>query len=208
MKKRNLRAIENINVSAITNFNRVFTDAVGILDLDLSKWDVGQGLCFDFMFYHSEFSGKGIENWNMKNAFSLKGMFEKCVFLNENVDLSNWNVRKVESFKFMFLDSNFKGKGIEYWELFSVKELNYIFYNCDLSEDSKRKLCFWKEYIDNYEPLTENFMANYIDYYDFYEKFGCEKKLAVMRLKNMKKQSLKDKMKLFKQKVKDLMIEI
>ena len=50
------------------------------------------------------FTGKGLENWDVSNVLNMEYMFRVCKKLN--CDLSNWNVSNVKNMYNMFYGCN------------------------------------------------------------------------------------------------------
>ena len=75
------------------------------------------------------FTGKGLENWNVGNVTDMDSMFENCKKLNCN--LSKWNVSNVVSMKYMFQNcENFKAEGLDKWNISKVRHMDFMFDNC------------------------------------------------------------------------------
>lgn len=92
-----LIGVENWDVSSCRAFNATFYSCQNV-SLDLSGWDVSNGVTFAQMF---EGSGslveiKGLENWNTSNGRSFSEMFLNCPSLKK-LDLSSFDTRNASS---------------------------------------------------------------------------------------------------------------
>jgi hypothetical protein len=111
--KRNFRAatfaadLSSWDLSNAEAMIDMFLDAEAI-DFDVSKWDVTKGMRFNGMFDGAtNFTGRGLENWNVQNGRFFQRMFRNTISLNSTLDLSGWNVRRAETMEGMFSGSNF-----------------------------------------------------------------------------------------------------
>ena len=92
--------ISDWNVSNVTDFHNCFEGYL-IFDCDLSKWDVSKCYCFRAMFMNClDFTGKGLENWDMKSATDISHMFQECKKLD--IDLSKWDLQNCRNYKYVF----------------------------------------------------------------------------------------------------------
>ena len=96
------QGIKNLNcidVSKITDFSELFA-GIGnkndiilgkdLKDVDISLWDVSNGICFSGMFEYSRGFNCDISEWDVRNGTDFSCMFINCKQFNQ--DLSNWNV--------------------------------------------------------------------------------------------------------------------
>ncbi len=72
-----------------------------------------------------EFTGEGIEHWNMTKVTKMVGMLLGTPKIT--ADLSNWDVSNVISFVSMFHTSTFN-QDLSNWDMTSAIELTYMFY--------------------------------------------------------------------------------
>ena len=60
-----------------------------------------------------------VSEWDVSNVTNMTNMFYNCKKFD--CDLSNWNISKVTNMTNMFYNcSNFKGKGLENWDVSNV----------------------------------------------------------------------------------------
>ena len=124
-------------------------------DGDISEWNVFSVKNMDKMFYHNHiFTGKQIENWNIKSLKTAKEMFMGCKKLNCN--LSKWNVSNIEYMNYMFGYCNiFEGTGLEKWKPKRTLSMFSMFKGCNrlrcdlnkwnvyLADTREMFLCCW-----------------------------------------------------------------
>ena len=122
------KEIENWNVSKVTNMGIMFFNCEKF-NANLSKWDIRSVKKTAFMFQNCRrFTGKGLERWNTKNIENMMGMFKGCEKFN--IDLSFWKTYNLKKMMYVFQNCrNFTGKGLETWNLSSVKVMGYDFTN-------------------------------------------------------------------------------
>ena len=219
------RTIENWDVSNVEDFSSCFSSAIGMQNLDLSKWNVSSGYDFGGMFAHSDFSGKGLDKWDMSNAHSINEMFKGCKNIDKSLDLSNWNVKKVSSMSFIFNESNFTGKGVDKWDVSNVEYflnmfcenknidknldfsqwklekaeyMNGIFLYSNILENKNiRKLCLWDKYMDNVFFKSSMF-GDEKGWYWFKEKYKCDIYSNITAMNKKQKKSAKELIKSLK----------
>jgi Mycoplasma protein of unknown function, DUF285 len=75
------------------------------LNINISEWDVSNGVHFDGLFQDMDFNGD-ISRWSMGRAERVRSMFENSSF---NGDISTWDVRRMRHGMYMFRDSDFEG---------------------------------------------------------------------------------------------------
>jgi surface protein len=124
---------------------------------NLKNWELNKDVKFlNDMFYECEnFTGKGLENWDVSNIIDMSGMFFKCKQFN--INLSNWDVNNVQKTKFMFSNcENFKGKGLSNWNFLenNIKNISFMFYKCN---KFKEDLSNWN-ISENFKPFNMRHM--------------------------------------------------
>lgn len=121
-----------IDVSNITDMSYLFyNDSIRIIkDFDVSDWDISNVTTTEGMFGHCYgFTGKGLENWNFSNVKDMNAMFYYCYKFD--CDVSNWDVSKCENMCQLFMKCHvFKGVGLENWNMESVINVSWMFYDC------------------------------------------------------------------------------
>lgn len=84
----------------ITSLKGLFSHRYNF-DEDLSGWNVSHVENMKHMFVRCEtFTGRGLNNWNVRSLKDATGMFDGCYELN--CDLSQWNVRNLEKCAIIF----------------------------------------------------------------------------------------------------------
>ena len=83
------------------------------------------------------FTGKGLENWDVSNVIYMHHMFFVCT--NFNCDLSNWDISNITDISFMFDDCLNFNCDLSKWNVKNVKYTNRMFTNCN----SLKKLPTW-----------------------------------------------------------------
>ena len=127
-KIRNIN-ISDWNVSNVTTMRSMFGYCENF-DCDLSDWDVSNVKDMSFMFNKCKnFKGTGLEDWNIKNVQYTHYMFSDCV--NFDCDLHKWDTSNLTLIRRMFYRCyEFKGKGLENWNVSKVQYMDQIFSGC------------------------------------------------------------------------------
>lgn len=145
------KEIENWDVSKVTNMGVMFVNCEKF-NANLSKWDIRSVKKTAFMFQNCKnFTGKGLERWNTKNIENMMGMFKGCEKFN--IDLSYWKTYNLKTMMYVFQDCrSFTGKGLETWNLSSVKVMGYDFTNTKVDFHH-----FPEEFVRKFEELDLDF---------------------------------------------------
>ena len=102
--------------------------------VDISGWNASNVTIMNYTFSRCKKLKKiiGIENLDVSNVEDTHGMFYCCENLVE-LDLTNWNPISLQNAWSMFYRcSNLKIiKNIENWQLPNIKDVSYMFYDCD-----------------------------------------------------------------------------
>ena len=124
------KEIENWDISGAITIDQMFQDCPNF-NANLSKWKVEKIVFHELneVFWGCiNFTGKGLENWNVRNITSMDYLFAHCEKFN--TDLSKWDVSNVENLRGAFAGcKNFTGKGLEKWNLSKVENCKNIFMN-------------------------------------------------------------------------------
>jgi hypothetical protein len=93
------------------------------------------------MFNSSEFSGRGLENWNIQHVKKMSSMFMGTEL---SADLSCWNVERVQDMSWMFGKSTFNGDSSN-WRIPKIK--------ADVSGRGCAKMFFSASFTGDLRPL-------------------------------------------------------
>jgi surface protein len=116
------------------------------------------------MFYWvSNFSGNGVEKWNVSNVVNMAAMFSSCDSFN--ADLSNWDVSQVKNMTHAFSwTRRFRGDGLDCWNTTNLAHMNFIFCNALVV---KSNLSGW--YLSNVKDMSVLF-----NYATMFQGIGVE----------------------------------
>jgi Mycoplasma protein of unknown function, DUF285 len=121
------------NVSRLTNFSSVFDgtrnpNLVDAFDEDLSGWDVSRATdMFRTFFGLAQYTGRGLEHWNVRRVTNLRSMFSFAFNFRGNI--SYWSVSKAVFLKRMFSDSLFN-VDISQWDVSNAQDLGWMVRFC------------------------------------------------------------------------------
>ena len=198
----------NWDTSNFEDISWLFKGATGLVNLDLSNWDVSNVTKFNSLFSSSDSNSgsmniktTGIENWDVGNGDNLSYMFYGCGQL-ESIDLSNWDVSKNTTFNHFFTDC-YKLKYVNFdgWDTSSCEVFAAMFNNCDALEyvdvssfDTQNAYAFHQmfEYCYNLKKIDglQNWDTRNVE--GFYEMFSCCYKLEELDLSSFVTTSLTD----------------
>ena len=136
--------VSNWNVSEVQDMRRVFFDCHNLV-CDVSKWDVSNVESMSNMFYKCYKFDCDLGNWKFPWCKSLFGMFVKCSNF-KGTGLEKWDVKDVHSFSHMFSDCVNLDVDLNDWNTDSATEYHYMFEGCDTLERKKLIPDWWRSF--------------------------------------------------------------
>ncbi|MBQ5657138.1 MAG: BspA family leucine-rich repeat surface protein, partial [Bacteroidaceae bacterium] len=124
-------------LDSVTDISWLFKGATGLVNIDLSKWDVSKVTAFNSMFScvgsnngSMNLVSAGIENWDTSSATHMGWMFMGCGQLT-SIDLSNWNTDNLIHAGHMFADC-FKLETVNFggWTAPKLQTIDAMFNDC------------------------------------------------------------------------------
>ena len=116
------KEIENWDVSRLSNARGMFFECENF-NADLSNWKFRYIFNIDSMFEGcTNFTGKGLERWDVSEAEQMQEMFAGCTKFN--ADLSRWNLQKVEWCAGIFDGTDIKNIPSNFLKKFKEQDLN------------------------------------------------------------------------------------
>ena len=157
--------ISSWDVSNVINMKNMFSDDKSF-NGDLSKWDISKVENMYGMFQRcGRFIGYGLENWNPKSLKDSGLLFFHCTKIN--IDVSTWDVGNLRDAHQMFDKCIlFEGKGLEKWNTKNLKDISWMFMNCenldaDFSNWNTKKLYDVEEAFKNCLKFTGKGLENW-----------------------------------------------
>ena len=135
-----LTALENWNVSKVTNMKSMFSRCASLTDLTaLERWDVSNVTTMGYMFFEcSNLTNlTGLEDWRVYNVKDMSSMFYDCSGLTDLTALANWDVSNVTSMSFMFQSCyNLTDlTALANWNVSHVTDMDSMFSDCSSLTD-------------------------------------------------------------------------
>lgn len=127
-----------IDVSAITDFSYLFAykkgyknknenkSTIELYELDISDWDVSNGINFSNMFYQQNMLHKcDLSKWDVSKGIDFSYMFNGCSKLK--TDISDWDFSNAETFKEMLIGCHYIKHNVYNQDKTNVKDyLSYF----------------------------------------------------------------------------------
>lgn len=110
-------------VSTITDFSRLF-DGISV-DYDITGWNVGNGITFQYMFRNSVSFNQDISRWNVANGTNFSYMFEGATAFNQ--PLNDWNMSSATTLMNTFKNATSFNQPLDKWDTSNVKYFDYTF---------------------------------------------------------------------------------
>ncbi|MCV3422558.1 DUF285 domain-containing protein [Campylobacter lari] len=97
--REELIALDEIDVSLITDMSYLFYYSTRTNFDGIEKWDVSNVKDTKYMFCNCLKFNHKVENWDVHNAITMAHMFENCKQFDQ--DLSGWDVRNAKTMAFL-----------------------------------------------------------------------------------------------------------
>jgi hypothetical protein len=117
-------AINNWDVSNVTNFNRVFGGTLSF-NQDIGAWNLGNATILSAMFIDATVFNQDIGNWNVANVTNFASMFQNATVFNQNI--GNWNVSNGTNFAAMFGVATSFNQNIGNWNVSNGTNFQQMF---------------------------------------------------------------------------------
>ncbi len=104
--------ISEWNVSAVTNMNAMFANAIAF-NKDISDWNVVAVQNMTDMFVGAAKFNQDISKWNVASVTSMLGMFADATAFNK--DISGWDVSAVQNMTNMFNGATEFKQNLDAW---------------------------------------------------------------------------------------------
>ena len=116
------KEIENWDVSRVSDVRGMFFECENF-NADLSNWKFRRIFIMDLMFEGcTNFTGKGLERWDVSEAEQMQEMFAGCTKFN--ADLSRWDLQKVKWCAGIFDRTDIKNIPSNFLKKFKEQDLN------------------------------------------------------------------------------------
>jgi len=153
-------AVEQADVSEITDMSGLFKYRNGIENLDLSGWDTKNVTDMSHMFYNSDFNHP-LDSFGTSNVTAMMSMFSYSKF---NHPLDSFDTSKVTDMRFMFRGSNFNhpldsfdtSKVTDVRSMFSYSDFNHPLDSFDTSSVTNMSHMFLNCKYTKPMPWAEN----------------------------------------------------
>ena len=95
-------AVNDWNVSKVTDFGSMFYNCINLEYIDVSQWDTSSAEYMNSMFWCCEsLDGIDVSDWNVGKVIDFYYTFADCTSLT-SLDVSKWDTSSVQSFYHMF----------------------------------------------------------------------------------------------------------
>ena len=127
--------IEDWDVSQVTDMHKIFVDVgnrwkplLGASDFnaDISKWQTGNVVTMESMFYQASSFNKPIGNWNTAKVANMERMFDGASSFNQYI--GSWNTASVATMAYMFSGATAFNKPLASWNTSSVITMAGMFH--------------------------------------------------------------------------------
>ena len=143
--------LNDIDVSNIDTFVETHGEfcPIGLFEgldpynINISDWNTSNVKQMKRVFYGCKNLTCNISEWDVSNVETMSNMFYDCKKFD--CDLSGWNLNKCKNLYGVFVRCyNFKGKGLEKWNVSNVVKFNHMFNGCKKLEVDLSK---WKVHL-------------------------------------------------------------
>ena len=123
--------LSNLNTSAATDMNRMFSYCSSLASLNISGWNTSKVTDMRNMFYDCDaLTSLDLSSWNTSSVKTMEDMFRGCNALT-SLNLSSWNTQNVTDMAYMFYNCNsLKSVDVNGWNTQNVTSMFYMFSSC------------------------------------------------------------------------------
>ena len=155
-----IKGIQYLNTSQVTNMYSMFEGCSSLQSLDLSSFNTSEVKNMDDMFDGCEsLESLNLSSFNTEKVTDMSSMFSDCSAL-KSLDLSSFNTSEVEDMSYMFdYCSALKSLDLSSFNTSKVTDMISMFYGCsslkslDLSSFNTSAVTFMVDMFDNCESL-------------------------------------------------------
>ncbi len=158
---KEIKGLETLVVSNVTNFSNMFSDCAALESVDLSAWDFSAATAISNMFSGctnlSEI--KGLENMSEISPANLSSVFTKCTSLTGAAlaGISSWNVSNATNFSNMFSGcTSLETLDLSAWSTSKASNMSYMFSGCTNLSEIKGLEHFVTRLAGNLSHMFEN----------------------------------------------------
>ncbi|WP_270266345.1 MucBP domain-containing protein [Enterococcus casseliflavus] len=118
----------NIDVSNVTNMDRMFHGVTTLNNIDVSNWNVSNVTDMNGMFGQTRsLASLDVSNWDVSNVQNMGGMFNSAESLT-SLDVASWDVSSVTNMRSMFgLARSLSDLDLSNWDVSSVTDMGLMF---------------------------------------------------------------------------------
>ncbi|MGM0162382.1 MucBP domain-containing protein [Enterococcus sp. DIV1059_2] len=120
--------VGNIDVSNVTNMDRMFHGVTTLKNIDVSNWNVSNVTDMNGMFGQTRsLASLDVSNWDVSNVQNMGGMFNSAESLT-SLDVASWDVSSVTNMRSMFgLARSLSDLDLSNWDVSSVTDMGLMF---------------------------------------------------------------------------------
>ena len=124
--------LSNLNTSAATDMNRMFSYCSSLASLNISGWNTFKVTDMRNMFYDCDaLTSLDLSSWNTSSVKTMENMFYDCDALT-SLNLSDWNTQNVTTMADMFYSCNsLKSVDVNGWNTQNVTSMFGMFSGCN-----------------------------------------------------------------------------
>ena len=128
---KEIKGLENLNTSEVTEMNAMFSYCGSLYSLDLSSFNTSAVTTMSSMFAScGKLTTLNISNFDTKNVKEMSDMFNSCSALTD-LNLSSFNTSAVTDMSAMFYGCEKLSKlDLSHFDTKKVKAMMYMFTNC------------------------------------------------------------------------------
>ena len=132
-KLKEIKGIENWNVSNISNISNMFQLCESLTELDLSKWDTSNITTYAYAFKDAKLTTLNISNWVI-TALSNSALLDGAGGTNSKLIANNLDVSSLTSLSKIFYTTKFTEIDTTGMILPETPDFSQMFYNCSITK--------------------------------------------------------------------------
>lgn len=117
-----------LNLKGVTNLSYLFCYCRSLANVNrIDEWDISEVISLKGVFYEAVIFNQSINNWNTANVVDMGSAFQFAYLFNQ--PLNNWNLSNVTSIYQLFRECTHFNQDLNNWNVSKISNMQGVFFN-------------------------------------------------------------------------------